>query len=92
MRRTIHGLIYNALKILMEMNQKLFDECNERYRVEEEEMAAAFGGKSARERQAQLAWATIAKRAMTNPLVFSPSTPYSLISLSPFPYYLLYFS
>ena len=29
--RTIHGLIYNALKIFMEMNQKLFDECNVKY-------------------------------------------------------------
>lgn len=29
--RTIHGLIYNALKIFMEMNQKLFDECNQKY-------------------------------------------------------------
>ncbi len=29
--RTISGLIYNALKIFMEMNQKLFDECNQKY-------------------------------------------------------------
>ena len=27
--KTIHGLIYNALKLFMEMNQKLFDECRE---------------------------------------------------------------
>jgi len=25
--RTIHSLIYNALKVFMEMNQKLFDDC-----------------------------------------------------------------
>ena len=31
LHRTIHGLIYNALKIFMEMNQKLFDECNQKY-------------------------------------------------------------
>ena len=30
--RTIHGLIYNALKIFMEMNQKLFDECSIQYK------------------------------------------------------------
>ena len=30
--RTIHGLIYNALKIFMDMNQKLFDECNAKYK------------------------------------------------------------
>ena len=29
--RTIHGLIYNALKLFMEMNQKLFDECTQSY-------------------------------------------------------------
>lgn len=30
--KTIHGLIYNALKLLMEMNQKLFDECTHQYK------------------------------------------------------------
>ena len=29
--KTIHGLIYNALKLLMEMNQRLFDECAQKY-------------------------------------------------------------
>lgn len=33
-RRTIHGLIYNALKLFMEMNQKLFDECTQQYKQE----------------------------------------------------------
>lgn len=32
--RTIHGLIYNALKLFMEMNQKLFDECTQQYKAE----------------------------------------------------------
>ena len=32
--RTIHGLIYNALKLFMEMNQKLFDECSQKYKQE----------------------------------------------------------
>ena len=31
--QTIHGLIYNALKLFMEMNQKLFDECTQQYKV-----------------------------------------------------------
>jgi serine/threonine-protein phosphatase 2A regulatory subunit B' len=31
--KTIHGLIYNALKLFMEMNQKLFDECTQQYKV-----------------------------------------------------------
>jgi len=32
--KTIHGLIYNALKLFMEMNQKLFDECTQQYKNE----------------------------------------------------------
>ena len=32
--RTIHGLIYNALKLFMEMNQKLFDDCSQKYKAE----------------------------------------------------------
>lgn len=32
--KTIHGLIYNALKLFMEMNQKLFDECTQQYKAE----------------------------------------------------------
>jgi serine/threonine-protein phosphatase 2A regulatory subunit B' len=30
--RTIHGLIYNALKMFMEISPKLFDECTNRYK------------------------------------------------------------
>ncbi|XP_021964080.1 serine/threonine-protein phosphatase 2A 56 kDa regulatory subunit gamma isoform [Folsomia candida] len=32
--KTIHGLIYNALKLFMEINQKLFDECTQNYKKE----------------------------------------------------------
>ena len=32
--KTIHGLIYNALKLFMEMNQILFDECVQTYKQE----------------------------------------------------------
>jgi serine/threonine-protein phosphatase 2A regulatory subunit B' len=32
--KTIHGLIYNALKLFMEMNQKLFDECSQKYKAD----------------------------------------------------------
>jgi len=34
--KTIHGLVYNALKLFMEMNQKLFDECTQAYKIEQE--------------------------------------------------------
>ncbi|QQP51560.1 Serine/threonine protein phosphatase 2A regulatory subunit [Caligus rogercresseyi] len=33
--KTIHGLIYNAIKLFMEMNQKLFDECTHQYKLEQ---------------------------------------------------------
>ena len=35
--RTILGLIYNALKIFAEMNQKLFDECSIKFKEEMEQ-------------------------------------------------------
>merc|ERR1719210_586166 len=34
--KTIHGLIYNALKVFMEMNQQLFDECTKQYKEDRE--------------------------------------------------------
>lgn len=34
--KTIHGLIYNAIKLFMEMNQKLFDECHRKYKAEQQ--------------------------------------------------------
>ena len=34
--KTIHGLIYNALKVFMEMNQTLFDECTKKYKEDRE--------------------------------------------------------
>lgn len=38
--RTIHGLIYNALKLFMEMNQKLFDDCTQQYKTERQKYVA----------------------------------------------------
>ncbi|XP_033835449.1 serine/threonine-protein phosphatase 2A 56 kDa regulatory subunit delta isoform isoform X2 [Periophthalmus magnuspinnatus] len=34
--KTIHGLIYNALKLFMEMNQKLFDDCTQQYKADKQ--------------------------------------------------------
>jgi serine/threonine-protein phosphatase 2A regulatory subunit B' len=31
--RTIHGLVYNALKIFMDMNPTLFDECVSQFKI-----------------------------------------------------------
>merc|ERR1719229_2057876 len=58
--KTIHGLIYNALKLFMEMNQKLFDECTQQFKVEQ---------KKERERLKERAenWKRIEALAAENP-------------------------
>ncbi|XP_065069469.1 serine/threonine-protein phosphatase 2A 56 kDa regulatory subunit gamma isoform-like [Rhopilema esculentum] len=58
--KTIHGLIYNALKLFMEMNQKLFDECARKYK--EEKLR-----EKDRLKEKQDAWQRIAKLAVDNP-------------------------
>uniref|UniRef100_A0A672KMJ5 Serine/threonine protein phosphatase 2A regulatory subunit n=1 Tax=Sinocyclocheilus grahami TaxID=75366 RepID=A0A672KMJ5_SINGR len=40
--KTIHGLIYNALKLFMEMNQKLFDDCTQQEKVKWKEREEAW--------------------------------------------------
>uniref|UniRef100_A0A667YSB1 Serine/threonine protein phosphatase 2A regulatory subunit n=1 Tax=Myripristis murdjan TaxID=586833 RepID=A0A667YSB1_9TELE len=40
--KTIHGLIYNALKLFMEMNQKLFDDCTQQFRAEKSNFSSCF--------------------------------------------------
>merc|ERR1719476_531445 len=59
--KTIHGLIYNALKLFMEMDQHLFDECTTAYRAER-----------MKEKQELLkreeAWRQIHSMAMENPV------------------------
>ncbi|CAJ0584762.1 unnamed protein product, partial [Mesorhabditis spiculigera] len=60
-RRTIHGLIYNALKSLMEGNQRLFDECTKNYaklRAQEREARVRTDEK----------WQLIEKAARGNPV------------------------
>uniref|UniRef100_A0A3B3ZDX3 Serine/threonine protein phosphatase 2A regulatory subunit n=1 Tax=Periophthalmus magnuspinnatus TaxID=409849 RepID=A0A3B3ZDX3_9GOBI len=41
--KTIHGLIYNALKLFMEMNQKLFDDCTQQFKAEKSKGAEERG-------------------------------------------------
>lgn len=59
--KTIHGLIYNALKLFMEMNQVLFDNCTNKYKEdrqrEREEM-----------KKREKAWLTLNETAKRNPL------------------------
>ncbi|CAH0728102.1 unnamed protein product, partial [Brenthis ino] len=58
--KTIHGLVYNALKLFMEMNQKLFDECTQQYKQEKHKE---------RERlmQREELWQKLEERAAGNP-------------------------
>ncbi|CAI2722411.1 unnamed protein product [Schistosoma spindalis] len=59
--KTIHGLVYNALKLFMEMNQKLFDTCTQRYKEERQ--------KSREEaKRRERVWATLSETAKGNPL------------------------
>ncbi|XP_054265715.1 serine/threonine-protein phosphatase 2A 56 kDa regulatory subunit gamma isoform-like isoform X4 [Macrosteles quadrilineatus] len=58
--KTIHGLIYNALKLFMEMNQKLFDECTQQYKQERQK-------EKERQREREDMWGRVEHLAMSNP-------------------------
>ncbi|XP_075261597.1 serine/threonine-protein phosphatase 2A 56 kDa regulatory subunit gamma isoform-like isoform X2 [Convolutriloba macropyga] len=58
--KTIHGLIYNGLKLFMEMNQKLFDDCVQQYKAERQKEREQL-------RKRDLAWTEIARAARLNP-------------------------
>lgn len=58
--KTIHGLMYNALKLFMEMNQKLFDDCTMQYKAERQR-------EKERNKQRDDAWNKVQNLAMTNP-------------------------
>ncbi|ESN99913.1 hypothetical protein HELRODRAFT_83594 [Helobdella robusta] len=60
--KTIHGLIYNALKLFMEMNQKLFDNCAQQFKNEMQKAKE-------RQRQRELTWMKIHNIASKNPEV-----------------------
>ncbi|XP_050405492.1 serine/threonine-protein phosphatase 2A 56 kDa regulatory subunit gamma isoform isoform X3 [Patella vulgata] len=58
--KTIHGLIYNALKLFMEMNQKLFDDCTQQYKVERQK-------EKEKNKQREDAWTKIHMLARDSP-------------------------
>ncbi|XP_071079921.1 serine/threonine-protein phosphatase 2A 56 kDa regulatory subunit gamma isoform-like isoform X1 [Haliotis cracherodii] len=58
--KTIHGLIYNALKLFMEMNQKLFDDCTQQYKAERQK-------EKEKNKQREEAWTKIHTLAKDNP-------------------------
>eukprot|EP00128_Syssomonas_multiformis_P002233 Colp12_sorted_trinity150504_noHs@7424 len=70
--RTIHGLVYNALKLFMDMNPKLFDECTHRYKAERQK-------EKKKQKDREEMWAQIEAMARKNPkqktfLAENPST------------------
>ncbi|KAJ6661893.1 hypothetical protein lerEdw1_013064, partial [Lerista edwardsae] len=58
--RTIHGLIYNALKLFMEMNQKLFDDCTQQFKAEKLKEKLKM-------KEREEAWVKIENLAKSNP-------------------------
>ncbi|KFH43656.1 Serine/threonine-protein phosphatase 2A 56 kDa regulatory subunit delta isoform-like protein [Hapsidospora chrysogenum ATCC 11550] len=54
--RTIHGMVYNAMKLFMEINPQLFDDCSHDY-TEQQNSAAA------REAIREQKWAALAEKA-----------------------------
>lgn len=70
--KTIHGLIYNALKLFMEMNQKLFDDCTQQFRAEKNKEKAKW-------KEREEAWIKIENLAKSNPqfLRYIDSTSFS---------------
>lgn len=59
--KTIHGLIYNALKLFMEMDQNLFGECTSNYKSERLKEKQVL-------QEREEAWKRITEKAMKNPL------------------------
>lgn len=60
--KTIHGLIYNALKLFMEMNQKLFDDCTQQFKAEKLKEKLKM-------KEREEAWVKIENLAKANPQV-----------------------
>ncbi|XP_048340592.1 serine/threonine-protein phosphatase 2A 56 kDa regulatory subunit gamma isoform [Sphaerodactylus townsendi] len=61
--KTIHGLIYNALKLFMEMNQKLFDDCTQQFKAEKLKEKLKM-------KEREEAWVKIENLAKSNPQVY----------------------
>ena len=59
--RTIHGMVYNAMKLFMEINPQLFDDCSHDYT---EQQNSAAEREALRERK----WAALAEQAGQQPV------------------------
>lgn len=72
--KTIHGLIYNALKLFMEMNQKLFDECSQKYKTERQKEKEKM-------KERDELWTKIEHTAKQNPKYRDFATETSFLSI-----------
>lgn len=48
MNRTIHGMVYNAMKLFMEVNPQLFDDCSHDYTEQQNNMEAEKASRKAK--------------------------------------------
>src|SRR6202012_488580 len=46
--RTIHGMVYNAMKLFMEVNPQLFDDCSHEYTEEQNNLEAVKASREAK--------------------------------------------
>ncbi|KAJ3366084.1 Serine/threonine-protein phosphatase 2A 56 kDa regulatory subunit delta isoform [Allomyces arbusculus] len=67
--RTIHGLVYNALKLFMEISPKLFDECTNKYKQQRQ-----IERKKQKEREE--AWVKIEHMAQANAIKVPAANPH----------------
>ncbi|XP_058423703.1 serine/threonine-protein phosphatase 2A 56 kDa regulatory subunit gamma isoform isoform X6 [Diceros bicornis minor] len=74
--KTIHGLIYNALKLFMEMNQKLFDDCTQQFKAEKLKEKLKM-------KEREEAWVKIENLAKANPQLTGKSDVESSAAGSP---------
>lgn len=66
--RTIHGMVYNALKLFMEINQEVFEECQNNYRAQRK-------AESDRAIERYDEWLQLREQAIQNWETSHPSSP-----------------
>lgn len=76
--RTIHGMVYNAMKLFMEINPQLFDDCSHEYTEQQNSAAArealrerkwaALGEKANQQRESNGAAKALSSQTQVNPM------------------------
>jgi serine/threonine-protein phosphatase 2A regulatory subunit B' len=76
-RRTIHGMVYNAMKLFMEVNPQLFDDCSHDY-------AEHQNNEGERKRSRESRWETLEKLAEARKSGKVPANAASTSSKAPY--------